>query len=239
MAHRRGKYKPDQTAEQQQAVIESLLDGASRVAACKAATLPRRTFYDWLDSDAAFAARVASAEVHAVETMESVVYAAGLKAEDDPWYLCAAIRWLEQRGRWQRSSLVPDLDLIAVYGRGVGADRRWRRPDKRSPFGTRRSCCGASRISGVRSLAPMVPPRRSCRRRRNGRRSCGPSSRRTLIVLQTGTVPSGRGCGRSVRARRSIPIWQSGRAAEASRRGWKRQRWLWERLAWTGSQPGG
>ena len=111
MAHRPGKYKPDQAAEQQQAVIESLLDGASRVAACKAATLPRRTFYNWLDSDPAFAARVASAEVHAVETMESVVYAAGLKAEDDPRYLRAAIRWLEQRGGWQRSSLDPDLDL--------------------------------------------------------------------------------------------------------------------------------
>ncbi len=111
MAHRRGKYKPDQAAEQQEAVIESLLDGCSRVAACRAAKLPRRTFYNWLDSDTAFAERVASAETHAVKTMESVIYAAGLKAEQDPRYLRAAIRWLEQRGGWQRSSFDPDLDL--------------------------------------------------------------------------------------------------------------------------------
>ena len=112
MAHRNGKHKPDQAARQQEAIIESLHSGTSRVAACEAASLPRRTFYNWLDSDDAFAARVSAAEIRAVETMESVVYAAGLKAEDDPRYLRAAIRWLEQRGGWQRRSLDPGVDLM-------------------------------------------------------------------------------------------------------------------------------
>ncbi len=111
MAHRNGKHKPDQAARQQEAIIESLHSGTSRMAACEAASLPRRTFYNWLDGDDAFAARVTAAESRAVETMESVVYAAGLKAEDDPRYLRAAIRWLEQRGGWQRPSLYSELDL--------------------------------------------------------------------------------------------------------------------------------
>ena len=111
MAQGRGKYKADQAADQQEAVIESLLDGCSRAAACRAATLPRRTFYNWLDSDPAFAARVAQAEERAVETMESVIYAAGLKSEDDPRYLRAAIRWLEQHGGWQRSNVNWNFDL--------------------------------------------------------------------------------------------------------------------------------
>lgn len=58
----------------------------------------RSTFYTWLDEDETFADQVKKAEVRAVETMESVVYAAGLKCEEDPRFLRAAIRWLEQHG---------------------------------------------------------------------------------------------------------------------------------------------
>ena len=111
MAHAPGKYRADQAEKQQDVVIESLQKGCSRVVACEAAGLPRRTFYNWLKSDADFAERVAEAEDRAAATMESVVYAAGLKAESDPRYLRAAIRWLEQRGGWQRSTFEGELDV--------------------------------------------------------------------------------------------------------------------------------
>ena len=111
MARARGKYKPEQAAKKQALVLESLQEGCSRAAACEAAGLPRRTFYNWLDSDPDFAEQVGSAETHSAETMESVIYSAGLKAETDPRYIRAAIRWLEQRGGWQRSAIDGDLDF--------------------------------------------------------------------------------------------------------------------------------
>ena len=107
----RRKIKPEKIDAAKRAIVASLLDGASRLAACPAAKVGRSTFYNWLDEDEAFAKQVAKAEVWAVETMESVIYAAGLKSEEDPRYLRAAIRWLEQHGGWQRSNVNGNFDL--------------------------------------------------------------------------------------------------------------------------------
>lgn len=108
---RRREIKPEKIDAAKRAIVASLLDGASRSAACRAAKVGRSTFYNWLDEDEAFAEQVVKAEVWAVETMESVIYAAGLKSEDDPRYLRAAIRWLEQYGGWQRSNVNWNFDL--------------------------------------------------------------------------------------------------------------------------------
>jgi len=107
----RRKIKPEKIDAAKRAIVASLLDGTSRLAACRAAKVGRSTFYIWLDEDEAFAEQVAKAEVRAVETMESVIYAAGLKSEEDPRYLRAAIRWLKQHGGWQRSNVNGNFDL--------------------------------------------------------------------------------------------------------------------------------
>ena len=99
MAHAKGNYRPGVAAEQKNAV------------AGYADQVGRSTFYKWLDEDEAFARQVVKAEGWAVETMESVIYAAGLKSEEDPRYLRAAIRWLEQHGGWQRSNVNWNFDL--------------------------------------------------------------------------------------------------------------------------------
>ena len=108
---RRCGIKASKAAAGKKAIIESLEQGASRIAACQAARVGRSTFYTWLDEDETFADQVKRAEVRAVETMESVVYAAGLKAEDDPRFLRAALRWLEQHGGWQRTNVNWNVDL--------------------------------------------------------------------------------------------------------------------------------
>ena len=97
-AHSRREIRPAKADAAKRAIVESLEQGASRQGACEAAQVARRTFYNWLAEDEAFAERVAEAEAQAVETMESVVYACGLKAEKDPRYQRSAFRWLEQRG---------------------------------------------------------------------------------------------------------------------------------------------
>ncbi len=110
-AHSRREIRPAKANAAKRAIVESLEQGASRQGACEAAQVARRTFYNWLAEDEAFAERVAEAEAQAVETMESVVYACGLKAEKDPRYQRSAFRWLEQRGGWQRSTGSRGFDL--------------------------------------------------------------------------------------------------------------------------------
>jgi hypothetical protein len=88
--------------QQQQAVIEFLREGTNRLAACEAAGLPRRTFYNWLGAEPAFRARVEEAECQSIRTIESAVYAAGLKSEQDPRYLRSALAWLMSKAGWRR-----------------------------------------------------------------------------------------------------------------------------------------
>ena len=81
------------------------------MAACEAAGVPRRTCYNWLEKDKAFKKRVDEAEHQSIRTMESVVYAAGLKAEEDPRYLRASLAWLMNKAGWRQRQSVEQLGV--------------------------------------------------------------------------------------------------------------------------------
>lgn len=88
------------------AVIASITKGVSRAAACEAASVGRRTFYNWMDADAAFRADVERAERENVGTVESVGLACALKAEVDPRYQTALIFWLKCNAGWKETQVV-------------------------------------------------------------------------------------------------------------------------------------
>lgn len=119
MAQRKGKSEPEakesattKKRRQQRAVVDALQAGCSRVAACESANLPRRTFYNWLEKEKTFRKRVEEAEHQSIRTMESVVYAAGLKAEEDPRYLRASLAWLTNKAGWRQRQVIEQMDVL-------------------------------------------------------------------------------------------------------------------------------
>ncbi len=78
----------------------SLESGSSRVAACAAASVGRSTFYEWLEKDEGFCEAVEAVERELIHSVESVVLACALKAEDDPRYVRAMLAWLDAKAGW-------------------------------------------------------------------------------------------------------------------------------------------
>ena len=101
-------------AAQQQRILAGLSTGATRTAACRAAHVARRTFYNWLE-DPAFAEEVALAEHEAIEQAEGYVYQCAAKALEDPRYLRALFFLVKCKAGWndrppisRHASFAPD-----------------------------------------------------------------------------------------------------------------------------------
>jgi hypothetical protein len=100
-------HTPSPFAPPQEAVLLSLTRGANRTTACHAAHLPRRTFYNWIEADPAFAEAVEEAEAESIGVAEDLAYACAMKAAEDPRYLRALFFWLKHRAGWVQARPEP------------------------------------------------------------------------------------------------------------------------------------
>ena len=114
------------TPEKREALLQSLGAGASRLRACEAAAIGRRTFYTWLNDDDDFRTDVEAAEAGCTMSVEDALYRKALDGNTT-----AMIFWLQNRApdRWQdrrnlRVSGDPDGVPVQVQVEQDYLDRR-------------------------------------------------------------------------------------------------------------------
>ncbi len=67
--------------EKKRVVVESLRNGSTRAAACRAARIDRKTFYVWLRKDSRWAARVEEALTAQIGAVEDALFEAALAGD--------------------------------------------------------------------------------------------------------------------------------------------------------------
>lgn len=83
--------------EIENAIIQSLKNGATISATCTSVGISRFCLFDWRKKDADFDMRVREATESRVEIVEDVVYQAAINGD-----VRAAIEWLEHKAGWRK-----------------------------------------------------------------------------------------------------------------------------------------
>ncbi|HEU5118566.1 MAG TPA: hypothetical protein VFT74_18350 [Isosphaeraceae bacterium] len=81
-------------------LLWSLSQGLNRSAAASSNGVPRRTLYNWLESDESFRLKVEEAEHLVVDEMEALAHTCARRAGEDPRYLRALFFWLKCNAGW-------------------------------------------------------------------------------------------------------------------------------------------
>lgn len=98
-------------------IIHSLHSGATKEAAAGAAGIGRRTLYDWLKADEAFAKSVSDAVQSAIGSVEDALFAAATTPDEKGRYtVVAQIFYLKNRApdRWSDTARIENATELTV-----------------------------------------------------------------------------------------------------------------------------
>ncbi|HET6567489.1 MAG TPA: helix-turn-helix domain-containing protein, partial [Rhodothermales bacterium] len=108
--------QPENTTSRQEAILNSLAQGATRTDAAHAAGIHRRTLYNWIEQDPAFKQAVEDAEEECIDIARGLAFDCAMQAQEDPRYLRALFFYLKCKAGWsdrpQRQSAAVSPDLI-------------------------------------------------------------------------------------------------------------------------------
>ncbi|HET6567075.1 MAG TPA: hypothetical protein VFG50_03860 [Rhodothermales bacterium] len=107
--------QPENTTSRQEAILNSLAQGATRTDAAHTAGIHRRTIYNWIEQDSAFKQAVEDAEEECIDIARGLAFDCAMQAQEDPRYLRALFFYLKCKAGWsdrpkrQSAAVSPDL----------------------------------------------------------------------------------------------------------------------------------
>ena len=101
--------KVTKTVTKKAAILKSLSHGSTVTAACKAASITPKTYYQWLKDDPEFSKAHDQAQLDLIKSVESVVYGQAMEGN-----LRAAIFVLERKGGWEDTKHIDHQGEIKI-----------------------------------------------------------------------------------------------------------------------------